>query len=98
MFYFFYNPHIIIVDIIINFAEPFENTLKASWLFTPKYFTDILRTRTVSYITTEKLSNWGNLALIQGLPGGAVVENPPANAGGMGSIPGPGRSHMPRSN
>ena len=31
-------------------------------------------------------------------PGGAVVENPPANAGDMGSSPGPGRSHMPRSN
>ena len=29
---------------------------------------------------------------------GAVVENPPANAGDMGSSPGPGRSHMPRSN
>ena len=29
------------------------------------------------------------------LPGGAVVKNPPANAGDMGSIPGPGRSHMP---
>ena len=33
-----------------------------------------------------------------GFPGGAVVENPPANAGHMGSIPGPGRSHMPQSN
>ena len=31
-------------------------------------------------------------------PGGAVVENPPANAGDMGSSPGPGRSHMLRSN
>ena len=31
-------------------------------------------------------------------PGGAVVENPPANAGDMGSSPGLGRSHMPRSN
>ena len=31
-------------------------------------------------------------------PGGAVVKNPPANAGGMGSSPGLGRSHMPRSN
>ena len=31
-------------------------------------------------------------------PGGAVVKNPPANAGEMGSSPGPGRSHMPRSN
>ena len=31
-------------------------------------------------------------------PGGAVVKNPPANAGDTGSIPDPGRSHMPRSN
>ena len=31
-------------------------------------------------------------------PGGAVVKNLPANAGDMGSIPGPGRSHMLWSN
>ena len=31
-------------------------------------------------------------------PGGAVVESLPANAGDMGSSPGLGRSHMPRSN
>ena len=31
-------------------------------------------------------------------PGGAVVKNPPASAGDMGSIPGLGRSHMPQSN
>ena len=30
--------------------------------------------------------------------GGAVVKNLPANAGGTGSSPGPGRSHMPQSN
>ena len=36
---------------------------------------------------------------VQGdFPGGAVVKNPPASAGDTGSIPGPGRSHMPRSN
>ena len=29
-------------------------------------------------------------------PGGAVVRNPPANAGDTGSIPGPGRSHILR--
>ena len=28
---------------------------------------------------------------------GSVANNPPANAGDMGSTPGPGRSHMPRS-
>ena len=32
------------------------------------------------------------------IPGGAVVKNPPANAGNTGSSPGPGRSHMPQSN
>ena len=31
-------------------------------------------------------------------PGGAVVKNPPANAGDIGSSPGPGRYHMLRSN
>ena len=36
--------------------------------------------------------------LLAGFPGGAVVENLPANAGDTGSSPGLGRSHMPRSN
>ena len=36
--------------------------------------------------------------LHRGFPGGAVVENLPANAGDAGLSPGPGRSHMPRSN
>ena len=31
-------------------------------------------------------------------PGDAVVKNPPADAGDTGSIPRPGRSHMPWSN
>ena len=35
---------------------------------------------------------------ITGFPGGAVVENLPANAGDTGSSPGLGRSQMPRSN
>ena len=34
----------------------------------------------------------------KGFPGGAVVENLPANAEDTGSSPGLGRSHMPRSN
>ena len=33
-----------------------------------------------------------------GFPDGAVAKNPPASAGDTGSSPGPGRSHMPRSN
>ena len=35
--------------------------------------------------------------VLRDFPGGAVVKNPPANAGDMGSSPGPGRSHMRRS-
>ena len=31
----------------------------------------------------------------EGFPGGSEVRNLPANAGNMGSIPGPGRSHVP---
>ena len=34
---------------------------------------------------------------LRGFPGGAVVRNPPANAGDTGSCPRPGRFHMPRS-
>ena len=33
----------------------------------------------------------------EGFPGGAVVKNPPANAGYTGLSPGPGRFHMPQS-
>ena len=34
----------------------------------------------------------------EGFPGGSVVKKPPANAGDMGLILSPGRSHMSRSN
>ena len=44
--------------------------------------------------TTEPNYSIRNL---EGFPGGAVVENLPANAGDTGSSPGLGRSHMPRS-
>ena len=33
-----------------------------------------------------------------GFHGSSVVKNLPGNAGDMGSIPGPGRSHMPWDN
>ena len=39
-----------------------------------------------------------NLKYRWDFPGDAVVKNPPANAGDTGSSPGPGRSHMSRSN
>ena len=33
-----------------------------------------------------------------GFPGGSAIKNPPANAGDTGSIPDPGRSHVPQHN
>ena len=46
------------------------------------------------------LSWWANGqdSTYQGFPGGSVVKNPLANAGDMGLISGPGRSHVPRGN
>ena len=41
--------------------------------------------------------NWTIKQTNRDFPGGAAVKNPPANAGDMGSSPGPGRSHMLRS-
>ena len=46
----------------------------------------------------EHFSKWFVQKWDGGFPGGAVVENLPANAGDTGSSPGLGRSHMPRSN
>ena len=48
--------------------------------------------------TQEALFEASRVQLSQGFPGGTVVKNPPADAGDTGSSPGPGRSHMPRSN
>ena len=44
-----------------------------------------------------KLQLWLKL-FQQDFPGGAMVKNPLANAGDMGSILGPWRPHMPQSN
>ena len=47
----------------------------------------------LSPVLTERIKN----PYERGFPGGAVVENLPANAGDTGSSPGLGRSHMPQS-
>ena len=46
---------------------------------------------------TSLVAQWLRICLL-GFPGGAVLENLPANAGDTGSSPGLGRSHMPWSN
>ena len=69
--------------------------LQVTWLFIwrgNKIVLDLSRTLWNNQRTQVKTVHTG------GFPGGAVVENLPANAGDMGSSPGLGRSHMPRSN
>ena len=56
------------------------------WSFPMAWLTAI---RTKNNFNTQK--NFLNF------PGGTVDRNPPANAGDMGLIPGPGRFHMPWS-
>ena len=62
---------------------------------------------TISYYMLQSKPLWKRSFLSQGsqikvglggFPGGTVVKKLPANAGDTGSSPGPGRSHMPRSN
>ena len=48
--------------------------------------------------TTNHKSEYSTIKAWKGFPGGAVVESLPAGAGDMGSGPGLGGSHMPRSN
>ena len=52
----------------------------------------------VVYITVSDFPMSWDKSQAWGFPGGAVVENLPANAGDTGSSPGLGRSHIPRSN
>ena len=52
------------------------------------------RVHQAEFLTSEEYKEGRD----RGFPGGAVVENLPANAGDTGSSPGLGRSHMPRSN
>ena len=49
----------------------------------------------IRHKTTHKQ---GNKTSRPDFPGGSVIKNPPANAGDMGLIPDPGRSHTPQSN
>ena len=68
-----------------------------------KCITDLnVKHRSIKLLGKKHRENLCDLGLskefLGGFPGGAVVKNLPANARDMGSSPGPGRSHMPRSN
>ena len=55
-------------------------------------------TRRIESILITRDREFKTKGYLGGFPGGAVVENLPANAGHTGSSPGLGRSHMPWSN
>ena len=57
---------------------------------------EVIGKRQIERIDDTKI--WFLEIIDLGFRGSAVVENPPANAGDTGSIPGPGRSHMLQSN
>ena len=69
---------------------------------------DLNKCKAISYLWKDAISLGSQVSpnlLLQhnqkpswGFPGGAVVENLPANAGDTSSSPGLGRSHMLRSN
>ena len=69
-----------------DLRDSLEKRIRSEWKTTMRYHLTPVRMAIIKKIYK------------QGIPGGAVVENLPANAGDMGSSPGLGRSHMPRSN
>ena len=85
------------------FDFSFELVITSFWF--PHYLTDSIK----SLLWVHFISLWESnfyffsklsrvkICKMLGFPGGAVVENPPANAGNTGSSPGLGRSHMLRS-
>ena len=52
----------------------------------------------ISFRFNREIKSFTYKQKLRGFPGGAVVENLPANAGDTGSSLGLGGSHMPRSN
>ena len=56
------------------------------------------------YINVKAEKNWGGKTWNswekekEDFPGGSVVKNMPAKAGDSGSIPGPGKFHVPQGN
>ena len=64
----------------------------------PESTTKATTSEGISYKEPVKSDRKLSSKITLGFPGGTVVKNPPANAGDRGLSPGPGRSHMPRSN
>ena len=64
---------------------------KRIYVYSIKYIVAVILNKLLSVRSIKNKKNWD-------FPGGAVIKNPPANAGDTGSSPCPGRSHMQRRN
>ena len=84
----------------MHFPVIFNISSQHASISTLKYKTECLNNGSESMVPRPVAAAAGNSLEMYwgGFPGGAVVENLPANAGDTGSSPGLGRSHMPRSN
>ena len=59
----------------------------------------LLPTHPKSLVSSTSIGRWTTVNPgVQDFPGGLVVKSPPANAGDMGSTPGPGRFHTSQNN
>ena len=79
---------------IVKMIQNPENRMEKIQETFNKDLEELKSKQTMMNYTINEIKN----ALEGGFPGGAVVENLPANAGDTGSSPGLGSSHMPQSN
>ena len=83
-----YGLEVVLTSSKYRMAKSDEISLRRSGYKTTSVLPDQYSSKLSRSLKTRKM----------GFPGGAVVKNPPANAGDTGWSPGPGRSHMPQSN
>ena len=79
-------------------ALPYYNHDDSQHLWHTSYMLEIILSNFLCMLIQSSNNPCSFKYTYSGFPGGAVVRNPPANAGDTGSSPGPGRSHMPCSN
>ena len=65
----------------------------AQWLRIPL---PMQETQVQSLVQEDSTCHGAPKPINKDFPSGPVVKNPPANAGDTGSIPGPGRFHVPQ--
>ena len=87
------SPHISLFKGSTQECKLVQPLWKTVWNFLKKLKTELPYDPAIPLLVI-----YPDKTLMWGFPGGAVVENLPANAGDTGSSPGLGRSHVPRSN